>query len=126
MGRRTRENVMRPCLLSLLALSLSGSLGFAQTEKAPEFPQPGSDVPGPFYAYMATGKKKGKFHCLVTEHELNPVAMVIVRGTDMTEGLKYLLVKLNNAVDRNPNTRLASFAVFTTDKLKDLAREDDA
>src|SRR4051794_37516308 len=96
----------------------------AQPTKAPVFPEAGSDLPGPFYSYIATGKKKGKFHCLITEHDLNPVVMVMVRGVEMTEPLKYLLVKLDNAVDRNPNSRLASFFIFHTDKIKDLARED--
>ena len=60
---------------------------------------------------MATGKKKGKYQCLITEHELNPTVMVLVRGAEVTEPLKYLLVKLNNAIDRNSNTRLAGFAI---------------
>jgi hypothetical protein len=51
-----------------------------------------------------------------------------MRGTEMTEPLKFLLVKLDSAVERNPNTRLASFAVFLTDQIKEIAakdREDD-
>jgi hypothetical protein len=113
---------MRTSLLVFLVLLVAAPAAPAQ---APKYPAPGSDLPGPFYSYMATGKRKGKFHCLVTEHELNPVVMVIVRGVEKNEPLRNLLTKLNNAVDRNPNARLASFAVFLTDRIKDLAREDD-
>jgi len=109
---------MRYYLVAILMTAL------AQPAKAPVFPEAGSDLPGPFYSFMATGKKKGKYHCLVTEHDLNPVVMVMVKGVEITEPLKYLLVKLDNAVDRNPNSRLASFFIFHSDKLKNLARDD--
>src|SRR5207248_450746 len=72
------------------------------------------------------GKKKGKYHCLVSEFGLNPVVMVVVRGVeDKDGGLQELLIKLDNLIDKNPNTRLASFAVFLSSTLKDVAREDD-
>jgi len=109
---------MRCCVAALLLTTL------APPATAADFPAAGSDLPGPFYSYMVTGKKKGKFHCLITEHDLNPVAMVMVRGVELTDPLKYLLVKLDNAVDRNPNSRLASFFIFHSDKLKNLARDD--
>jgi hypothetical protein len=115
---------MRSCLLGVLLLGLAGPPALAQSGKPPPFPQVGSDLPGPFFSYMATGKKKGKFHCLLTEHELNPTVMVLVRGAETTDPLKYLLVKLDNAIDRNPNTRLAGFAIFLSDGIKDLAGKD--
>src|SRR3954471_23723981 len=111
-------------LLSVLLLCLAGPPAPAQSGTPPPFPQVGSDLPGPFYSYMATGKKKGKYQCLITEHELNPTVMVLVRAAEMTEPLKYLLVKLNNAIDRNSNSRLAGFAIFLSDQIKDLAGAD--
>jgi hypothetical protein len=36
-------------------------------EKSPTYPEPGSDIPGPFHAYNVTGRKKDRFHCLITE-----------------------------------------------------------
>ncbi len=117
---------MRRILLAALVLIFS-SFTFAQADKddPPTYPQAGSDVPGPFTSYMVTGKRKGKFHCLVTEHDLNPVVMVVARGTELTPARKRLLEKLDTAVHLNPNTRLAGFVVFVTDKLKDFARDDD-
>src|SRR5205085_10704865 len=95
-------------------------------KEGPSFPQQGSNIPGPFSPYNVTGKKRGHYHCLVSEYDLNPVVMVVVRGVeDKDGGLRQLLVKLDNLADKNPNTRLASFAVFVTGTVKDLAREDD-
>jgi hypothetical protein len=115
-------------LVSVLALS--GVLAPAQDTNpraaAPAYPQPGSDIPGPFSPYNVNGRKKDHFHCLVCQHGLNPVVMVVVRGVeDKDGGLKALLGKLDNMVDKNPNTRLASFAVFLSDTLKDTARDDN-
>jgi len=118
---------------SLLPLSCALLLP-AAPEKA-TFPAPGSNVPGPFLCYNLNGKKKDRFHCLVTEHELDPVAAVFVRGAEVREyGLKDLLAKLDDrdalaksdsAVKANSLARLACFAVFVTEALKDLSREDD-
>lgn len=102
------------------------SVALAQPARGPEYPQPGSDLPGPFHAYNVTGKKKGTFHCLVSRHDLNPVVMVVVRGTKLTDELKYLLTKIDNAVDKNFRSRLAAFVVFLPENVKDVAREDDA
>ena len=119
---------MRRLLTAVLVLVFSSS-AFAQAGKGdpppPVFPQIGSDIPGPFSPYNATGKRKGRFHCLITQHELNPAAMIIVRGVEMTDPLKYLLVKLDAAVEKNPNTRLGGFAVFVTDKSKNLVRDEE-
>ena len=48
----------------------------------------------------------------------------VMRGTELTPVRKYLLEKLDTAVHLNPNTRLAGFVVFQSDKLKDMARDD--
>ncbi len=111
---------------SLLSVLILGAVALAQDDPPPTFPKPGSDIPGPFHVYNLTGNKKGKYHCLVSEFGLNPVVLVIVRGVeDKDGGLQELLVKLDNLIDKNPNTRLASFAVFLSSTLKDVAREDD-
>jgi hypothetical protein len=97
------------------------------------------DLPGPFRPYNITGRAvdrvnqeirkfrkgddknrepdRGTFHCLVSEHGLNPVVMVLVRGTDPSPALLDLLKKLDAAVEKNRNARLASFVVFLTDRM---------
>jgi hypothetical protein len=116
------------CRSVLSVLILGGALAFAQPNPkppAPSFPKVGSDIPGPFHVYNVTGKKKGNYHCLVSEFGLNPVVMVVVRGVeDKDDGLQKLLVKLDDLVGRNPNTRMAAFTVFLSNTLKDTARED--
>lgn len=111
---------------SLLVLTLSWLPLAPAVRAGGPYPSPGSDIPGPFSAYNATGKFKGRYHCLVSEHGLNPVVMVVIRGAEVKEaGLRNLLVKLDNAVDKNPVARLASFAVFLPDTIADVARDDD-
>jgi hypothetical protein len=88
-------------------------------------PVPDSDIPGPFTVYNITGKHKGHYHCQVSENGLNPVVMVVVRGIEpQGDGLKELLNKLDNAIDKNPTTRLAGFVVFLSNTLKDVAKDD--
>lgn len=110
---------------SLLSVLVLGAVALAQDNPPPTFPKAGSDIPGPFHVYNITGKKKGNYHCLVSEFALNPVVMVVVRGVEDKGGLQPLLKNLDNLIDKNPNTRLASFAVFLSSTLKDVAREDD-
>lgn len=95
-------------------------------------PRKGANIPGPFTVYNVTGpgieskdKLTNRYRSPVTENGLNPVVMVVVRGIEVKQpGLKALLVKLDNAVDKNPNTRLASFVVFLSNTLKDVAKDD--
>jgi hypothetical protein len=110
------------------------------------------DLPGPFRPYNITGRgvdrvngeirkfrnqdektrepDRGTFHCLVSEHGLNPVVMVLVRGTEPGTALLDLLKKLDEAVAKNQNARLAGFVVFLTerkvnDKIINLVENDD-
>jgi hypothetical protein len=68
---------------------------------------------------------KGKFHCLITEYDLDPVVMLFVRGTSDEEGFRDLLQKIDGAIDRNPGVRLHSFVVFIDDDLTNVVEEDD-
>jgi hypothetical protein len=117
-------------LLSLLALSAALQGPGTPPGKGPTYPQPGSDIPGPFTVYNVTGPFKGEYHCPVCEHGLDPVVMIVVKGTELADekaqkNLDYLITKLDNAVQKNTNIRLASFVVFLSDQLQDLARDDD-
>src|SRR5947209_239947 len=53
-----------------------------------------------------TGEKKGyttegKYHCLISEYDLDPVVMILAKGMDDNPALRGLLEKLNGLVDRN-------------------------
>jgi hypothetical protein len=86
---------------------------------------PGDEVPSTFEPYNVNGKYKGRFHCLVTQNGLNPVAALFVRGTDDLEAVGTLLQKLDEAVKKNEKSRLASFAVFVDEQLPDVVGDDD-
>ncbi len=88
----------------------------------------GNDLPGPFHAYNINGKRfKGRFHCLVCEHGLNPAVMVIVRGTDQSADhpLRKLLPELDKYVQKYQKDRLAAFAVFLDEGLPDVVTNDE-
>jgi hypothetical protein len=68
---------------------------------------------------------KGKFHCLITEYDLNPVVMLFARGLDDSAGFRDLVQKVEGAIDRNPSVRLRSFVVFILDDVANLVLDDD-
>src|SRR5262249_3733054 len=134
------------CSSVLSVLVLGGALAFAQPNPkppTPSFPKVDSDIPGPFHTYNVTGRKRDRYHCLVSENGLNPVVMVVVRGVQVNDPLKYLLTQLDDAAKR-PSTlaqlapedrreklekglrqlQLGAFVVVVTDNLKDVARDD--
>jgi hypothetical protein len=92
-----------------------------------------NDVPGGFHPFIVshpptpTGEQvyKGKFHCLVTEFGLDPVVLVFVRGVEANDAVKYLMVKLDNAIDKNRGVRLKGAAIFVPDDLEDAVKDDD-
>ncbi len=68
---------------------------------------------------------KGKFHCLITEYDLDPVVMLFVRGLDDNVAFRDLLTKMEAAIDRNPSSRLRCFVVFIADDITDIVKDDD-
>ncbi|MFO0841783.1 MAG: hypothetical protein U0797_05190 [Gemmataceae bacterium] len=69
---------------------------------------------------------KLKFHCLITEYDLDPAVMLLARGTEANDALKDLLKKLDKAIEDNRRfVRLRAFIVFVPDDLANLAEEDD-
>ena len=68
---------------------------------------------------------KGKFHCLVTEYDLDPVVMLVARGLEENAAFRDLLTKLDAALDRNKLARLRCFVVFQTDALADAITQDN-
>jgi hypothetical protein len=114
---------MRCLVLALMSFLLIGAS--SQEKPAPKKDRKSDEQPSTFQPYNVTGKFKGRFHCLVCQYGLNPVAAVFVRGTDNLEGVAALLQKLDEAVKKNEKARLASFAVFVDDKLTDVVGDND-
>jgi hypothetical protein len=84
----------------------------------------GKDLPGAFNPYNLNGSRKDRFHCLVSDHGLNPAVLLFCRGIEMTDGLKDLLVKLDGLVEKKPTVQLAVFVIFVPDDLKDQVVDD--
>jgi hypothetical protein len=86
---------------------------------------PGKNLPGVFHAYNVTGAARGRYHCLLTEYDLDPVVLLIHRGTDDTEGFKALRNKLDAAIARNSANRLRGVVVVLSDDLPNVSEDDD-
>ena len=68
---------------------------------------------------------KGKYHCLITEYDLDPVVMLFARGLEDSEGFRELLKKLDDSCTKNRPSRLRAFVVFLSDKLTNVAAQDE-
>ncbi|MGH7173335.1 MAG: hypothetical protein ACRELG_23885, partial [Gemmataceae bacterium] len=90
----------------------------AKKDKAPL--TVGENLPGPFHPYNVTGPHKEHFHCLISEHGLEPMVVIFYKNVDFSDPLPKLLKRLDTAIDKNPNTRLGAFAVFLPDDLPDV------
>jgi hypothetical protein len=134
----------------LLKLVLLTPLLFVAADPKPPDSNPlqvGKNVPATLNAYNVTGPhgvkiddkgvvQPGKYHCLITEHNLDPTILVFVRNFTAPEALaavKPLLTVIDDRIDKNfTRVRLSSYAVFFNDELTDVlgvtgtAKENDA
>jgi hypothetical protein len=103
--------------VAVLFCLLAPAVGFCQPPADPLVPDEAPELPGPFFPYNVTGKKAGNYHCLVTQHHLDPAVLILVREKAFEEGRKPgsvladLLKKLDQRVEKNVNVRLAVFVV---------------
>jgi hypothetical protein len=123
---------MRTLLPFVTLLILVGGFGvFADAPPAKDAPPPAKkeagppSVAGPFHPYNVTGAHKGRFHCLISEHGLDPMVMIFHKDVDFSEPLSNLLKKLDTAIEKNPNVRLGSFVVFVPEEPADILGQDD-
>jgi hypothetical protein len=88
---------------------------------------PADEVPGPFHPFNITGKDefRGKFHSVISEHGLDPVVLIFVRGTNPA-AVAGLLPPLDEAVMKNERLRLGAAVVFLSNDITDLVGEDVA
>ncbi|MFO0926345.1 MAG: hypothetical protein U0736_04805 [Gemmataceae bacterium] len=113
----------------------------AQDSKPKDPLATGNNLPATFHSYnvnMAAptadaaprpGKKdyvtRGKFHCLISEYELDPTVMLLVNGHDDSKGVQALLQKLDAAIENSRRARLRAFVVFVFDDLTNVVTQDE-
>lgn len=70
---------------------------------------------------------KFKYHCLISEYDLDPTVMLLARaGLEDNAELKDLLQKLDTAIEKNRRfVRLRAFLVFVQDDIMNLTEEDN-
>jgi hypothetical protein len=111
----------RRVLTVLLMTILLAAAAVLAGDDSPSGPKSGDKIPGSFHPFNITGKYKDKFHCLVCQYGLSPVAAVFVRGDDVDDGLLDLLKELDKAVAKYDRANFRSFAVFLD---KDILDDD--
>jgi hypothetical protein len=138
-----REAVVMRCFL-LAAVALFPALALAADAPGSAAPAkagqlaPGKDLPGPFHPFCVSGpyiaklqqasekdRVQGRFHCPISAHGLDPMVLLFVQGLNFTEPLKDLLVRLDAAIEKNPNVRLGAAVVFLSNDLPDVVTMDD-
>ncbi|MBU6175930.1 MAG: hypothetical protein KGQ60_19160 [Planctomycetes bacterium] len=103
----------------------------------------GDNVPGSFHPFNVTFRvdpspepmvpsaresrsTKHKYHCLITEYDMDPVVMLVARNLDESAGFRDLLTKLNTLVDNNQRGRLRAFVVaLYPEELTDVVTQDE-
>ena len=131
MCRRLLMSVVLLC--GFLAVISAQGAADEDDKKMPEFPQAGSEIPGPFHVLNVTGMRKGRYHCLVCRNTLQPVAAIFVQPhlaeskddekerpavlwtkekLDKDQPLAHLVKKLDLVIDKNPDGNMGAFFVF--------------
>ncbi len=87
--------------------------------------EPGDDEDADVKIKKVDYTTKGKFHCLVTEYDLDPVVLLFARNLEDNAAFRDLLGKLDGAIERNPGVRMRSFVVFVADDIANVVAEDD-
>lgn len=119
--------------LSLLMVGFLGLAGITGADEGPQYPQPGSEIPGPFHVLNITGPRKNRYHCLVCRNKLQPVAAIFIQPhfpaakdgqdekpavlwakekLDKDQPLAHLVKKLDKIIDRNPDGHMGTFFLF--------------
>jgi hypothetical protein len=95
-------------------------------------PQPGTKtkpvhIPASFQVWMVTGPRALRYHSLVCEHGLNPVAFVFVKEFDPEDKtLVALLKKLDELGAKHPDARFGACMVVLNDGgFRDVLEKDD-
>ena len=118
---------MRSRVLStfaLLSLMVSAAVLSARQEPMKSGPPVGADLPGPFHPYNLTGDRKGKFHCLVCNHGLDPAVLIFAPVGESSEPFVKLIEGVDAAAAKYPKSRLEGYVVFLGDEvLADDKRE---
>jgi hypothetical protein len=68
---------------------------------------------------------QGKYHCLVTEYDLDPVVILFAHGLEKDAAFGKLLQQLDAACTKHRADRLRAFVVFLFDDLTNVAAQDD-
>src|SRR5262249_16641256 len=69
---------------------------------------------------------KGKYHCLVSEYNLDPVVMIFARGVEDNKAFVAALKKIDAAIEKHPALHVRCFVVFLDKSVAKGMEDDDA
>jgi hypothetical protein len=128
-GASLWRNTMLPrfAAVTLLVLAASLALNPAAAQQLQSGPKADENLPGSFQTLNLNGAFADRFHCLVCEFRLNPVALVFVRSQQdaVDPEVKKLLEALDKVADeRHGDTGFDTFVVFLTPQSRSGATEE--
>jgi hypothetical protein len=113
------EILMRRALIGIMLLVSALTLSAAQPDakdkdkdKAKAPLRVGGNLPGAFHPYNLGGKFDGRYHCPISEQDLDPTVLLFTRDIVPTPALEQLIVDLGVAARKNRDLRLTVVVVF--------------
>jgi hypothetical protein len=79
----------------------------------------GELIPGPFHPLVLNGELVDRYHCPLSDFGARPIVLVMVRGTDVSDGWKANLSALNSFEGKLHDLGMRAMAVFIDDSFKE-------
>jgi|LakMenE01Jun11ns_1017448.scaffolds.fasta_scaffold9715896_1 hypothetical protein len=79
----------------------------------------GENIPGPFHPLVLNGELADRYHCPLSDFGSRPTVILLVRGTDVSDGWKANLGALNGFEGKLHDLGMRAMAVFIDDSFKE-------
>ncbi len=103
----------------LAALFLGGLLPVFGQAQIASTGKVGEPIPGPFHPLVLNGELVDRYHCPLSDFGARPIVLVMVRGTEVSDGWKNNLAALNTFEGRLHDLGMRAMVVFVDDTFKE-------
>lgn len=104
---------------NLAGLFLGGLLAIAGQAQTASTGKVGEPIPGPFHPLVLNGELVDRYHCPLSDFGARPIVLVMVRGTEVSDGWKANLAALNTFEGRLHDVGMRAMVVFVDDSFKE-------